>query len=231
MRIKWHATHRQQTAIARQSRSHLRLLSVGSGSLLSKEGRSLFGELRLSLVLTLLSVDLLDQDTLGSVTVTLGQSVEVSVHVLVDLASLTVLLQQSAEHTNAAHPEELLGDTSVHGTTALTVTSVVAAGLGIVANVHTSTRVHHHVLADDQTVLHKLADALAGVGEGNVVHLVGVHPNLALTALKDRGSKSLLKSEIHHFLGTVLAKELPKGVVRQNTPNSRYMSHNMFSRE
>ena len=181
------------------------LLLVGSSSLLSKESSGLISQQLLSLVLTLLSVDLLDQHTLGSVTVTLGQSVEVSVHVLVDLASLTVLSQQSAEHTNAAHPEELLGDTSVHGTMALTVTGVVTAALGLMAQIHTSAGVHHHMLANDHTVLHELADALAGVGDSDAVHFAGVHPNLALTALEDGGSKSLLKSEVDHFQGTVLA--------------------------
>ena len=172
--------------------------SLHSGSLLVEEGSGLLGELLLLLVLSLLAVDLLDQHTLRLVTVTLRQGVEVSVHVLVDLAGIAVLAEQSAQHTNAAHPEQLLGNTGVHGSMALTVASVVAAGLGLVTNVHTSTRVHQVVLLHDHSVLDHGANALARVGNGNVAHLAGIHPHLTLTALKNGGSKSLLKLQADH---------------------------------
>ena len=173
-------------------------LSVGSVSLLGEKSAGLLGKQLLLLVLTLLLVDLLDQHTLGLVTVTLGQSVEVSIHMLVDLASLTVLSQQSTEHTNATHPEKLLGDTGVHGTTTLSVTSVVATGLGVVTNMHTSAGVHQLVLAHNQTVLDELTDVLAGVSEGDLVNLAGVHPHSALSALEDGSSESLLQFQTDH---------------------------------
>ena len=174
-------------------------VSVGSVSLLVEEGVSLLSKLLLLLILTLLLVDLLNQHTLGLVTVTLGQSVEVSVHVLVDLVGLTVLSQQTTKDTNAAHPEELLRDTGVHGTTALTVTSVVTASLGVVTNMHASTGVHQLVLADNETVLNELADVLARVGEGNLGNFRGVHPHSTLSALENGSSKSLLKTKANHF--------------------------------
>ena len=176
-------------------------IRVGSVSLLGEKSAGLLGKQLLLLVLTLLLVDLLDQHTLGLVTVTLGQSVEVGIHMLVDLSSLTVLSQQSTKHTNATHPEKLLGDTGVHGTTALSVTSVVATSLGVVTNMHTGAGVHQLVLAHNQTVLDELTDVLAGVSEGDLVNLAGVHPHSALSALEDGSSKSLLELQADHVFG------------------------------
>ena len=172
--------------------------SVESSSLGVEKSGSLFGKLLFLLVFTLLLVDLFNQDTLGLVTVTLGESVEVSIHVLVDLASLTVLSEESTKDTNTTHPQDLFGNTSVHGTVSLTVTSVITTGLGVVTNVDTRARVHHLMLLDNKTALDELADVLTRVSEGNVVNFAGVHPNLAHTALKDGGSKSLLKLEANH---------------------------------
>ena len=50
----------------------------------------------------------------------------------------------------------------------------------------------------DHSVLDHGAHALAGVGNGNVAHLAGIHPNLALTALQHGGSESLLKLQADH---------------------------------
>ena len=172
--------------------------SLHSGSLLVKKSSSLLSKLLLLLVLSLLTVNLLNQHTLRLVTVTLGQSVEVSIHVLVNLAGITVLAEQSTEHTNTTHPEQLLRNTGVHGSVTLTVTSVVTTGLRLVTNVHTSTRVHQVVLLHDHSVLDHGANALARVGNSNVAHLAGIHPHLTLTALKDGGSKSLLKLQADH---------------------------------
>ena len=171
-----------------------------SSSLLVEKGSSLLSKLLLLLVFSLLSVNLLNQHTLCLVTVTLSEGVEVGVHVLVNLSSLTILAQQTTEHTNAAHPQQLLRNTSVHGTSALTVTRVVTTGLGIVTKVHTSTRVHQVVLLHDHSVLDQFANTLAGIGKSNIVDLAGVHPHLTLTALEHGSSKSLLKLQANHDL-------------------------------
>jgi len=54
-------------------------------------------------------------------------------------------------------------------------------------------------LADDETILHKLADVLAGVGHRDLIDLIGVQPDLVLSALEHGGGKALLKTKRHHF--------------------------------
>ena len=39
---------------------------------------------------------------------------------------------------------------------------------------------HGNLLADDEAIVHKLADGLAGVGVGDLVHFIRVEPDLAL---------------------------------------------------
>lgn len=65
-------------------------------------------------------MDLLDENALVLELVTLGEHVEGVVDVLVDLLGVAHLLEQTAEDADAAHPEDLLGETGVGGTTTLT---------------------------------------------------------------------------------------------------------------
>lgn len=60
----------------------------------------------------------------------------------------------------------------------------------------TGTRVHGDGLSDDEAIGDELADRLAGVGVGDLVDLVGVEPNLALTAAEDIGRKALLGKQV-----------------------------------
>jgi hypothetical protein len=50
---------------------------------------------------------------------------------------------------------------------------------------HTGARVDGDGLADDVTVLHELADVLARVRHRDLVDLIGIKPDLALTAFQD----------------------------------------------
>ena len=65
-------------------------------------------------------MDLLDEDALVLELVALGEHVEGVVDVLVDLLGVAHLLEEAAEDADAAHPQDLLGETGVGGTTALT---------------------------------------------------------------------------------------------------------------
>jgi hypothetical protein len=56
--------------------------------------------------------------------------------------------------------------------------------------------VHGDGLADDEAILDELADGLAGVGVGNLTGLVGVEPDLALSAADNGGREALLCSEV-----------------------------------
>lgn len=58
------------------------------------------------------------------------------------------------------------------------------------------TRVHGDGLSDDEAIGDELADGLAGVGVGDLVDLVGIEPNLALTAAEDIGREALLGDQV-----------------------------------
>ena len=143
-------------------------------------------------------MDVLHQDTLVLEHVTLRLEVEVVVEVLVDLASLTVLPQQAAEDTLAAHPLDLHRETRVGGTLALTVTSVTAKTLGSVHVANALVRVRGHGLADDLAILDQLADIGTRVGIRNVGLLRGVKPHPALAHTHDRSSQTPLNTKIDH---------------------------------
>jgi hypothetical protein len=56
--------------------------------------------------------------------------------------------------------------------------------------------VHGDGLADDEAILDELADGLAGVGVGDFADLVGVEPDLALSATDHGGREALLSAEV-----------------------------------
>jgi hypothetical protein len=56
--------------------------------------------------------------------------------------------------------------------------------------------VHGDGLADDEAIADKLADGLAGVGVGDLIHLIGIEPNLALAAAHHGGGEALLGAKV-----------------------------------
>ena len=139
---------------------------------------------------------MLNQSALVLEGVTLAQVVQLVVEVLVDLAGGTVADEQTTEDTHAAHPEDLAGHTGVLGTLALTQTAVTTDAAGLVELTGAGTRVHGDGLADDEAIADELADGLAGVGVGDLVHLIGVEPNLALAAADHGGGEALLGAKV-----------------------------------
>lgn len=129
------------------------------GLVLDSAGLLLLGEVLGSELLGLLPVDVLHQDTLVLESVTLGLEVEsvvpatmsaavplvaktaFHIHVLVDLAGLTVLLQQSPQNSHPSEPLDLGRHTGLGGTLSLTETSVSAGTLGGGVLPSTRTRV------------------------------------------------------------------------------------------
>lgn len=67
---------------------------------------------------------------------------------------------------------------------------------GLVELTGAGTRVHGDGLADDEAIADELADGLAGVGVGDLVHLIGVEPNLALAAADHGGGEALLGAKV-----------------------------------
>lgn len=128
--------------------------------------------------------------------VTLAQVVELVVEVLVDLAAGTVLDQEASEDSEAAHPEDLAGHTSIGGTLPLTESTVSAFSSGEVQLAGSGSRVHRHRLSDNEAIGDELSDGLAGVGVGDLALLAGIKPDLALAAADDRRGEALLSSQV-----------------------------------
>lgn len=55
---------------------------------------------------------------------------------------------------------------------------------------------HSYGLADDEAIADEFSDGLTGVGVGNLVNLIGVEPNLALSASDDGRREALLGTEV-----------------------------------
>lgn len=139
---------------------------------------------------------MLHQGTLVLESVTLAEVVQLVVKVLVDLAAGTVLDQETAEDTQAAHPQDLSGHTGICGTLSLSVATVSAFPSSKVELTGSGSRVHGHGLADDQAIGNELSDRLAGVGVGDLALLIGIEPDLALAAADDRRGEALLSSQV-----------------------------------
>lgn len=95
--------------------------------------------------------------------VTLARVVQLVVEMLVDLAGSTVLDEESAEDTHAAHPEDLRRHTGIRGTLSLTVTGVTTGTASFLEIAGSAARVHGIRLLDDESVRDQLADGLTCV--------------------------------------------------------------------
>lgn len=58
------------------------------------------------------------------------------------------------------------------------------------------SRVHGDGLSDDEAICDELSDGLAGVGIGDLAGLIGIKPDLALSASNNGGSEPLLGGEV-----------------------------------
>ena len=88
------------------------------------------------------------------------------------------------------------GHTGVLGTLALTETTVTAVAAGLVELTGAGAGVHGDGLADDEAIADELADGLTRVGVGDLGHLIGVEPNLALAAADHGGGEALLGGKV-----------------------------------
>ena len=105
----------------------------------------------------------------------------------------------------------------VRGTVSLTHTPVPASPPRRGQLPGARARVHGDGLADDEAIADELADRLAGVGVGDLVDLVGVEPDLALTAVGYGGGQALLGAEVDP-VGEVVLVSAVQLVVRRRMP-------------
>lgn len=176
------------------------LSSLSSSSVSGSSGLGLLLQRLLTGSLSLSLDDVLNQSSLVLEGVTLSSHVQVVVQVLVDLASISVLGQQSSQDSQSSHPNNLGWHTSVLGTLSLTVTHVSTSSLGLSVSSSSRSGVDGHWLLDNGTVTVQLSDGLTGVSRSQLGGLVRVQPNLSLTNTDDTGSESLLSSKISPVL-------------------------------
>lgn len=86
--------------------------------------------------------------------------------------------------------------TGICGTLSLTETTVSTDSSCSSEFTSACAGVHGDWLADDEAIGNELADGLTGVGVGDFAGLVGVEPNLALSAADDGSRQTLLGCEI-----------------------------------
>ena len=101
-----------------------------------------------------------------------------------------------ADRSRKVGKKSIPGHTGLLGTLTLTQAAVSADSAGLVELTGASTGVHGHGLADDEAIADELADGLAGVGVGDLVHLIRVEPNLALAAAHHGGGEALLGAKV-----------------------------------
>ena len=144
--------------------AHSKVLSGNSllltNAVLSSSGLSLSLEVLLTDDFSLGFVDLLDQDVLVLELVTLGGQVKSVVHLAVNFLLVTIPAEKATEDTQAAHPDDLLGHTSIPGTLSLTLALMATLALGLSPLLAAGAGVSGHVLSHDQTVLDQLPNVL-----------------------------------------------------------------------
>jgi hypothetical protein len=118
--------------------------------------------------------------------------------VLVDLAGLAVLAEETAENTLAPHPQDLGGHTGLSATLALTDTGVATLGLGGLVLASAGAGVNDLRLDDDETVLAKTTDVLPRVGVANLGEVTRVKIDLALANAEDGRGETLLGAKVGH---------------------------------
>jgi hypothetical protein len=136
-------------------------LALARCSILLTTSLELVGNVLGTELLRLLIVDGLDEDTLVLVHVTLHSEIQLAVEVEINLLAISVLLQQTSEYTKAAHPQDLGRETSLAGTTALTISGVATLCLGLGRCTGTRPGVHVGWFANDETILDELSYALS----------------------------------------------------------------------
>ncbi len=133
---------------------------------------------------------------------------------LVDFAAGTVFDEETAENTETSHPDNLAaiiyqnvslsspptniipGHTSIRGTLPLTKTTVSADSSCSCEFPGARSRVHGDRLSDDEAICNELSDSLTGVGIGDLAGLIGIEPNLALSATDNRRREALLGGKV-----------------------------------
>lgn len=115
---------------------------------------------------------------------------------LVDLASLSVLAEQSPQHTLSPHPSNLAGHTGLRSTLSFTSAGVTTFSLGSKELACACAGVDGGGFDDDTAVLNEFLDMGAGVGISDLSLLSGVEPDFAFADACDGRGEAFLGPEI-----------------------------------
>ena len=77
----------------------------------------------------------------------------------IDLFSLSVLSQESSQHSLSAHPEDLAGHSALAGTSSFTHSGVATSSLFLQISSGSGSGVDFHGLLHDETILSKFSNA------------------------------------------------------------------------
>jgi len=127
-------------------------------------------------------VDEFHQNALVLEHVSLGFDVELVVEMPIDLLVFAVLLEQSPQDSHTPHPQLLDRHSGVGSSLALAGTRVTALSASEGIFPRARARVNRLRLLDDQTVLDQPTDVLSGVGIGDLIDFIGVHPDFVSAA-------------------------------------------------
>jgi len=131
------------------------------GGVLGTSSLSLSSKILLTDGFGLPGVDLLNQNVLVLVEVTLGSEVELVVHLPVNLLVVSISLEKTTEDTESPHPEDALWHTGLLGSLSLSSAEMSALSPGLVESLRAGVRVHGHLASHDEFVLDQLANVLA----------------------------------------------------------------------
>lgn len=168
---------RELTVDARSLLGESKGLSLSDGLVSGSSGLHLVSERLGSELLLLGLVDELHEDSLVLEDVTLGLEVERVVQVLVDLARVSVLSEQSSEHSHSSHPLDLGRESRVGGTLPLSGSGVSSLSLGGEQVTRSGPRVDRGRLDNDVSILDELGNSLSRVGVRDLGSLLGVEPD------------------------------------------------------
>ena len=157
---------------------------------------------------------MLNQCSLVLEGVTLAKVVELVVKVLVDFAAGTILDEKTTEDSETAHPDNLAVNssepdfhrpqsqycipwhTSIGRTLSLTETTVSSNSTSCGKLTGARSGVHGDGFADNEAICDEFSDGLTGVGVGDLAGLIGIEPDLALSAADDGGRQALLGCKV-----------------------------------
>jgi len=128
-------------------------------------------------------VDHLEKNALVLELVTLAKHVKSMVNVLINFLGVTHLLEKTTKNADTTHPKDLHRETCVGSTLTLSDSSVSSLPLSLVSDGNSGTGMYNNWLLNDESITMKTGDVTTGIGKRNLVNLIGVKPDLLLTAL------------------------------------------------